>query len=91
MAVEDEHEKRGAGGDQIGRNYGSLIEYPTDAPAQAGEDAGTLTLEDEAAVVDHKLSITSTEAGVYLLRDRAGKVLYVGKAKSLRQIGRAHV
>jgi excinuclease ABC subunit C len=90
MPVEDEHEKRGTGGAQTGREYGSLIEYPTDAPAAAGDDAAKLTLEDESAVVDHKLSITSTEAGVYLLRDRAGKVLYVGKAKSLRPRVRAY-
>ena len=39
MPVEDEHEKRGTGGAQTGREYGSLIEYPTDAPAPAGNDA----------------------------------------------------
>ncbi len=32
-----------------------------------------------------KLAAVPTEPGVYLLKDRAGKVIYVGKAKSLRQ------
>ena len=36
------------------------------------------------------MAATSTEPGVYLLRDRAGKVLYVGKAKSLRSRVRAY-
>jgi excinuclease ABC subunit C len=77
MPPEDENEK------PAGPQYGSLIEYPKAAPAQ-GAAAEALTLEDESETVDHKLGITSTAAGVYLLRDRAGKVLYVGKAKSLR-------
>ncbi len=100
MAPEDQDQKRGASdappaaatGEPTGRHYGSLIEYSKDAPADApgGAVAEALTLEDESASIDHKLSITSTEAGVYLLRDRAGKVLYVGKAKSLRSRVRAY-
>src|SRR5580704_16635765 len=58
IPVEDEHEKRGTGAAPTGREYGSLIEYPADAPASAGDEAATLTLEDESAAVDHKLSIT---------------------------------
>ncbi len=100
MASEDPNEKHRASetppapaaGEPTGRHYGSLIEYPNDAPADAPGGVGSeaLTLEDESATIDHKLSITSTEAGVYLLRDRAGKVLYVGKAKSLRPRVRAY-
>jgi excinuclease ABC subunit C len=99
MASEDPDEKRGTseappapGGEPTGRHYGSLIEYPKDAPVDAPGSvaAEALTLEDESASIDHKLSITSTDAGVYLLRDRAGKVLYVGKAKSLRPRVRAY-
>ena len=37
-----------------------------------------------------KLESIPTAPGVYLLRDRAGKVLYVGKAKSLRPRVRAY-
>src|SRR5437870_3054997 len=37
-----------------------------------------------------KLELIRAEPGVYLLRDKAGKVLYVGKAKSLRPRVRAY-
>ena len=56
-------------------------------PAQSGE---ALVLEDESNAIDQKLAATSTEPGIYLLRDRAGKVLYVGKARSLRSRVRAY-
>src|SRR6202045_2298794 len=95
MFPEDENEKRDvndaplepAADKQTGPQYSSLIEYPKDAPAQSGE---TLVLEDESNSIDQKLAATSTEPGIYLLRDRAGKVLYVGKAKSLRSRVRAY-
>ncbi|HLX05628.1 MAG TPA: excinuclease ABC subunit UvrC, partial [Candidatus Binatus sp.] len=95
MFPEDEKEERDANDappepdsqNQTGPEYSSLIEYPKDAPAQSGE---ALVLEDESASVDQKLAATSTEPGIYLLRDRAGKVLYVGKAKSLRTRVRAY-
>jgi hypothetical protein len=70
-----------------GPHYSSLIEYPQDALAQSGEAP---VLEDESTSIDQKLAATSTEPGVYLLRDRAGKVLYVGKARSLRSRVRAY-
>ena len=70
-----------------GPHYGSLIEYPKDPPARSGE---ALVLEDESASIDQKFAATSTEPGIYLLSDRAGKVLYVGKAKSLRPRVRAY-
>jgi excinuclease ABC subunit C len=40
--------------------------------------------------VERKLDSVAPEPGVYLLKDRAGKVLYVGKAKSLRARVRAY-
>src|SRR5277367_2450965 len=80
MAPEEKNEK------QIGPDYGSLIEYPKDEQTQAqAPDA-----PDESDSIDRKLETTATEPGVYLLRDRAGKVLYVGKAKSLRTRVRAY-
>jgi excinuclease ABC subunit C len=100
MGPEDRNEKRGAdetppqpaGGEPTGPDYGSLIEYPKDAPAQTGSDAGSdsRAVQDESVSIDQKLEAASTEPGVYLLRDRAGKVLYVGKAKSLRSRVRAY-
>ena len=91
MLPEDENEKRDAeappapaSGEPTGPHYGSLIEYPKDAPLPGATAAEPLVLEDETASIDQKLAATSTEPGIYLLRDRAGKVLYVGKAKSLR-------
>ncbi len=35
-------------------------------------------------VIDDRLGKIAAEPGVYLLRDKSGKVIYVGKAKSLR-------
>ena len=31
-----------------------------------------------------KLNLFPTDPGVYLMKDRSGKILYVGKAKNLR-------
>jgi excinuclease ABC subunit C len=92
MLPEDENEKRGvaetppepSSGEPTGPHYGSLVEYPKDASADNDADAEPLVLEDDSASIDQKLSATSAEPGIYLLRDRSGKVLYVGKAKSLR-------
>jgi excinuclease ABC subunit C len=42
-------------------------------------ESGPITGPDEGA-----LAATPPKPGVYLLKDRAGKVIYVGKAKSLR-------
>lgn len=36
------------------------------------------------SVLDTKLSLLPTSPGVYLFKDRAGEVIYVGKAKNLR-------
>src|SRR5271167_1500537 len=98
MLPEDENEKREAndtpheagGPEPTGPQYSSLIEYPKDSSAQSGVNPELLVLEDEPEAIDQKLAATSTEPGIYLLRDRAGKVLYVGKAKSLRNRVRAY-
>ncbi|MGH7767635.1 MAG: GIY-YIG nuclease family protein, partial [Candidatus Binatia bacterium] len=34
--------------------------------------------------IEEKLDALPAQAGVYLLRDQHGKVIYVGKAKSVR-------
>jgi excinuclease ABC subunit C len=84
MATDDKIEKRTDGTDPIGPQYGSLIEYPKESAAQSEPGAETAGARDEPDSIDKKLDSTPTDAGVYLLKDRAGKVQYVGKAKSLR-------
>ncbi len=72
-----------------GPRYDSLVEYPADSGAlrlpaeQTASAAGANPLQQ-------KLDAISSSAGVYLLKDHAGKVLYVGKAKSLRSRVRAY-
>jgi len=89
-----------------GRRYDSLVEYPAPQapdtpPAQApaaGADAVAVSATASAPAyappsddqITRKLELTPAGPGVYLLRDRAGKVLYVGKAKSLRPRVRAY-
>jgi excinuclease ABC subunit C len=70
----------------IGRNYDSLVTYAADAARDSGGKAAPLTDEE----IQRKLDLIPPEPGVYLLRDKAGKVLYVGKAKSLRSRVRAY-
>ena len=76
--------------DDLGPRYESLVMYPaaaTERQAGRGEPA-----DDDEATADsaegdeltRRLEAIPVEPGVYLLRDRGGKVLYVGKAKSLR-------
>lgn len=69
---------------EVGRSYQSLIDYGDSqaAPAPWGAPPG-----DDLA---RKLEQVPADPGVYLLRDQAGKVLYVGKAKSLRSRVRAY-
>jgi len=65
--------------------FGSLVDYPKqEQSAEITNDSPS----DEA--IDRKLETTAPEPGVYLLKDKAGKVLYVGKAKSLRARVRAY-
>src|SRR5215472_12078927 len=72
-----------------GPRYGSLVDYPTPG---AGEPANrpALTLTPDEDPLTRQLETIPVSAGVYLLKDRAGKVLYVGKAKSLRPRVRAY-
>jgi excinuclease ABC subunit C len=76
------------------RRFDTLVNYPEppaepDLPASdpAAQSAATAASSDAIAV---KLDAIAPRPGVYLLKDRAGKVLYVGKAKSLRSRVRAY-
>src|SRR5216684_3520512 len=53
-------------------------------------DGDKLALESQDDALTRKLDTIPTDAGVYLLKDKSGKVLYVGKAKSLRSRVRAY-
>ena len=68
-----------------GPRFGSLVSYPDATPAT--EESQPEGSSDE---IDRKLDAIPPEPGVYLLKDKAGKVLYVGKAKSLRSRVRAY-
>ncbi len=77
------------------RPFQSLVDYSSAAPVS--EPAAKPTAEaDEAEAISaehplaRKLAAIPAEPGVYLLSDRNGKVLYVGKAKSLRPRVRAY-
>ncbi len=77
----------------VGPGYESLVDYPAPPELSAEEPIATATPGDGAPSDDEasrKLEAIPTAPGVYLLRDRAGKVLYVGKAKSLRPRVRAY-
>jgi len=67
------------------RSYDTLVEYPE--PATAAPPDESAAVDDE---ICRKLDAIAPRPGVYLLKDRAGKVLYVGKAKSLRSRVRAY-
>ncbi len=69
----------------LGRRHDSLVVYAAE-PSQSGGRPGALSDEE----IQRKLELVPPEPGVYLLRDKAGKVLYVGKAKSLRARVRAY-
>jgi excinuclease ABC subunit C len=73
-------------GSPVGPRYDSLVEYPEDlaarAPAVLELTPENIAPDDDP--IERKLAITPPAPGVYLLKDRTGKVLYVGKAKSLR-------
>src|SRR5579885_2918789 len=66
--------------------HGSLVEYP-EAPV-AESPPLVLALNEDPLL--RRLDNIPAAPGVYLLKDRAGKVLYVGKAKSLRSRVRAY-
>src|SRR5229473_8292324 len=89
---------------ELGPRYDSLVAYPgaaQNAPRpdrDQGEldakrdetDGDKLALESQDDALTRKLDTIPTDAGVYLLKDKSGKVLYVGKAKSLRSRVRAY-
>ena len=89
---------------ELGPRYGSLVAYPgaaQNAPRPDRDqgklddkrdetDGDKLALESQDDALTRKLDTIPTDAGVYLLKDKSGKVLYVGKAKSLRSRVRAY-
>ncbi|MGH7906485.1 MAG: excinuclease ABC subunit UvrC [Candidatus Binataceae bacterium] len=90
----DETEPRESGGAQerpqassIPERFHSLVNYPAgvEDPEKAGNEP--ISRDDPLSL---KLESIPAEPGVYLLRDKSGKVLYVGKAKSLRARVRAY-
>jgi excinuclease ABC subunit C len=82
--------------EQIGPRFDSLVSYPqatSQDDAEVGGRGGEQTETPGRPADDplsRKLEGISPEPGVYLLKDRSGKVLYVGKAKSLRSRVRAY-
>src|SRR5215469_15351238 len=72
-----------------GPRYDSLVTYEkgADQPRE-GDSEGTDQADDD--VLSRRLETIPAEPGVYLLKDKNGKVLYVGKAKSLRPRVRAY-
>src|SRR5713226_9799408 len=91
---------------ELGPRYDSLVAYPgaaqnvprpdrnrgkhDDERGDDKTDDDKLALESQDDALTHKLDTIPTDAGVYLLKDKSGKVLYVGKAKSLRSRVRAY-
>jgi excinuclease ABC subunit C len=59
-------------------------EYDLAAEGGASDSDGAPVEAPSEDELTRKLDAIPTEPGVYLLRDRNGKVLYIGKAKSLR-------
>ena len=68
-----------------GPRFDSLVEYPHEA-----KPADEKHREPDSDEIDRKLDAVPPEPGVYLLKDKSAKVLYVGKAKSLRSRVRAY-
>jgi excinuclease ABC subunit C len=83
-------EQSGPRGGIEGPQYGSLVEYPDAKPGDDEQFKLTSESPTDDAALEAKLDAIPPEPGVYMLRDRAGKVLYVGKAKSLRPRVRAY-
>src|SRR5437870_13390232 len=77
--------------DDIGPRYESLVTYQSETPPEE-VTAPDGNAEDAAGddQFGRKLDTIPPEPGVYLLKDRNGKVLYIGKAKSLRSRVRAY-
>lgn len=62
---------------------------PPESPPESPPGAVLVRLDDETDL-DGRLANLPTRPGVYLLRDKHGKVIYVGKAKSLRSRVRSY-
>ncbi|MGH7932665.1 MAG: excinuclease ABC subunit UvrC, partial [Candidatus Binataceae bacterium] len=65
----------------LGPRYDSLVAYPSPPETPPADRVAAPDSED---ALNRKLDGISVDPGVYLLKDRNGKVLYIGKAKSLR-------
>ena len=76
--------------ESFGPRYDSLVEYEALTPGVAPHTPPPTDTDAEDNNFTRKLETISTDPGVYLLKDRNGKVLYVGKAKSLRPRVRAY-
>ncbi len=78
---------------ELGPRYDSLVTYQKDATAAGPREALTLGADGgelDDAELERRLEAIPADPGVYILRDRAGKALYVGKAKSLRSRVRSY-
>ncbi len=84
MRAEIRAETRADSSTRVGPEYDSLVSYPE--PKTADERQSEASSDE----IDRKLDLIPPEPGVYLLKDKGGKVLYVGKAKSLRSRVRAY-
>lgn len=58
--------------------------------ASKKDSSGEKTQLDEGLTLREKLDLLPTDSGVYLFRDARGKVIYVGKAKVLRNRVRSY-
>ncbi|MGH7813906.1 MAG: excinuclease ABC subunit UvrC [Candidatus Binataceae bacterium] len=89
MPADPQDERRAPGTTPPGPQFDSLVEYPRDSSAPADAGGAALPRPDDDPI-ERKLAGTATGPGVYLLRDSHGRVLYAGKAKSLRSRVRAY-
>jgi excinuclease ABC subunit C len=71
--------------DALGRLYGSAIGMMTTLLSGDAPSSST-----PMSLVQDKLTNLPSRPGVYLMRDKGGKVIYVGKAKDLRSRVRAY-
>src|SRR5437764_969432 len=81
-SMPEDEKSRNTGTPIDGPRYSSLIEYREEAPGEKKIPGLVLAVEEDP--LTRRLETIPPHPGVYLLKDRAGKVLYVGKAKSLR-------
>jgi excinuclease ABC subunit C len=65
-------------------------ETPSERVATQGEDTAATQGEDAAATVAEQRRGLPDQPGVYLFRDARGRVVYVGKAKSVRKRVASH-